>query len=152
MFFCLFSSPWYNRTGWLGVKHQLTYSPYFHLFFILAFFALSFSPIFLTVVNLSLSARSNNNKHIQKAKQNKQTKAHHHNPQEWQAGVRTLPSPQNGPRWPWGCARAPCARFLPRAEAAAGACQTGSGTTGQFRRRRSTWRRRAAGNGWGSPA
>jgi len=20
-------SPWYNRTGWLGVKHQLTYSP-----------------------------------------------------------------------------------------------------------------------------
>ena len=24
--FCLFfPSPWYNRTGWLGVKHQLTY-------------------------------------------------------------------------------------------------------------------------------
>ena len=22
----LFDSPWYNRTGWLGVKHQLTYS------------------------------------------------------------------------------------------------------------------------------
>ena len=21
------SSPWYNRTGWLGVKHQLTYLP-----------------------------------------------------------------------------------------------------------------------------
>ena len=21
----LFTSPWYNRTGWLGVKHQLTY-------------------------------------------------------------------------------------------------------------------------------
>ena len=23
----LWKSPWYNRTGWLGVKHQLTYLP-----------------------------------------------------------------------------------------------------------------------------
>jgi len=25
--FPLWLSPWYNRTGWLGVKHQLTYLP-----------------------------------------------------------------------------------------------------------------------------
>ena len=23
--FCLFLSPWYNRNGWLGIKHQVSY-------------------------------------------------------------------------------------------------------------------------------
>ena len=27
--YLLLQSPWYNRTGWLGVKHQLTYLPTF---------------------------------------------------------------------------------------------------------------------------
>ena len=32
LLFLLFPSPWYNRIGWLGVKHQLTYLPTFSIF------------------------------------------------------------------------------------------------------------------------
>ena len=27
-----YHSPWYNRNGWLGVKHQVTYLPKYHTF------------------------------------------------------------------------------------------------------------------------
>ena len=55
MLFSFFSTPWDNRSGWLGVKHQITYFP-FLLFFLICcilfvFFILAlFSPVSFLIV------------------------------------------------------------------------------------------------------
>ena len=43
VFVLLIHSPWYNHTGWLGVKHQITYLlTYLHIY-LLCLFAFAFS-------------------------------------------------------------------------------------------------------------